>query len=101
MAVTRAARRFRTLAPSLALLCAAPIFAQTARVSGVGTMQYIQVRPLVADSVPVEETTGEGLIRRTADGHLVRCVTGERLCRFTRSGDREAGAPLIQDITVN
>jgi hypothetical protein len=96
-----AAKRGAMLAFSLACAGATAAAAQTARVTGVGTLQFIQVRPLVADSVPVEETTGEGLIRRTADGHLVRCVTGERLCRFTRSGDSEAIAPFIQDVTLN
>jgi hypothetical protein len=75
--------------------------AQTARITGVSTVQYVQFRPLVTDSVPVEATTGEGLIRRTVDGLLVRCITGERVCRGTRAGARGDVLPVIQDITVS
>ena len=78
-----------------------PIRAQTVRATGITSIQVIQVRPLVIDSVPLSEAPGEDLIRRTADGRLVRCVTGELVCRYTRSAERETVAPLIQDMDVN
>jgi hypothetical protein len=90
------------LLPTLLLVGSAPAArAQSARISGTSSLQYVQLRPLMADSVPVEEATGEGLIRRTAAGYLVRCVEGDRFCRFTRSDARTAVMPVIQDITVN
>jgi hypothetical protein len=84
-----------------ACLVSAPAVGQVVRVTGLSTAQYVQVRPLVNDSVPVGETTGDGLIRRTADGHLVRCVTGETICRGVKSGDISSVVPVIQDLTVS
>ena len=74
--------------------------AQQVKITGTSTAQLIQLRPLVTDSIAAGDAIGEGLIRRTAEGHLVRCVTGERVCRFTRSGDVATVAPVIQDVTV-
>jgi hypothetical protein len=89
------------IAAVLALAAAAPLGGQTVRATGVTSLQFIQLRPLVIDSVPVAEAPGNGLIRRTADGRLVRCVAGDRYCRYTRSADRQTVAPLIQDVNVS
>ncbi|HZD05592.1 MAG TPA: hypothetical protein VE173_11750, partial [Longimicrobiales bacterium] len=71
------------------------------RVGGVTSFRYIQVRPLKEDSVPVEETRGDGLLRRTGDGVLVRCVAGEAVCRYYRTDERTSTVPGIQDVTVS
>lgn len=91
----------RGVALAIALLVPGSAGAQTVRATGVSNVQLIQLRPLVIDSVPVESAPGDGLIRRTTDGRLVRCVTNELFCRYTRSDDRETVAPIIQDINVN
>lgn len=93
----------KRIAMALALLMAAATTArgQTVRATGITSLQLVQLRPLVVDSVPVADAPGDGLIRRTADGRLVRCVTGDPVCRFTRSGDRETVTPLIQDVNVS
>lgn len=85
---------------SLLLLAALPPLAaaQGVRVSGVTSMQAVDLRPLVDDSVPVSQATGTGPYRALADGRLVRCIEGEAFCRFRSSGERALVAPLVQDL---
>lgn len=88
---------------AVVLLALAPICvaaAQGVRVSGVTSLQAVDLRPLVADSVPVSEATGTGPYRVLADGTVVRCVTGDPWCRFKRSGTRALAAPALQDLRV-
>jgi len=78
-----------------------PLSAQTVRATGATFAQYVTLRSLVADSVEVGATSGEGLLRRAADGAIVRCVTGEQYCRYLRAGSTLSTAPLIQDLTLS
>lgn len=84
----------------LAVLWAVPSLAgaQGVRVTGVTSMQAVDLRPLVEDSVAVGLTTGTGAFRALADGRLVRCIEGEPFCRFRSSGERTMAAPLVQDL---
>jgi hypothetical protein len=95
----------RLLACSFAslVLAAAPVpaFAQAVRATGVTQMRYVDIRPLAEDSVPIEETSGDGLLRRSSDGHIVRCVQGLPYCRFRRSVDPVSMAPISQDVSVS
>ena len=50
--------------------------AQGIRISGVTSMQGVDLRPLIDDSVAVGSTTGTGPYRVLANGRLVRCVEG-------------------------
>ncbi|HSM36153.1 MAG TPA: hypothetical protein VK837_07145 [Longimicrobiales bacterium] len=75
--------------------------AQAVRATGVTQLRYIDIRPLAEDSVPVEETSGDGLLRQSADGHVVRCVQGDPFCRFRRSVDPVAMAPVSQDLVLS
>ncbi|MEZ4414135.1 MAG: hypothetical protein R3E10_00110 [Gemmatimonadota bacterium] len=75
--------------------------AQVVRVSGASQVHFVNIRPLELDSVPVGETLGSGIVRRTADGQVVRCVTGEASCRFLRSVDAVSTFPFVQDVTVS
>ncbi len=77
------------------------VVAQAVRVGGTTNLQFVTLRSLVTDSVPVGSTSGTGLLRHSADGTIVRCVTGETVCRYTRSGDVLSTIPLIQDITLS
>jgi hypothetical protein len=77
---------------------AASAGAQSIRVSGVTSLQGIDLRPLVDDSASVTLATGTGPYRLLPDGRLVRCVDGEPFCRFRRSGDRTMATPLVQDL---
>ena len=72
--------------------------AQGVRISGVTSMQGVDLRPLIDDSVAVGSTTGTGPYRVLADGRLVRCIEGEAYCRFRSSGARELVAPVVQDL---
>jgi hypothetical protein len=72
--------------------------AQDVRVTGITSLQGLDIRPLREDSVPVTQTTGTGPVRQLSNGRLVRCVEGESFCRFRTSGDRETIAPVIQDL---
>lgn len=76
-------------------------FAQSVRVSGVTSFQYVEVRPLITDSVDVSLVAGDGLFRRAADGHLVRCIEGTAFCRFMRSSHPISTVPATQDVTVS
>ncbi|HSR40883.1 MAG TPA: hypothetical protein VLL48_01895 [Longimicrobiales bacterium] len=75
--------------------------AQTVRVEGVTSLRYVQIRPLQEDSIPVGETEGDGLLRRTRDGRLVRCISGQSFCHYYRAGERTATTPGIQDLMVS
>ena len=89
------------MALGAALGWASPAAGQRVRVTGTTSVRYIDVRPLVADSVPVETTAGDGVLRRSDSGALVRCVPGDAFCRFRRSGEPVSAVPATQDLTVS
>lgn len=88
-------------AVGLAAIAAAPLAAQVVRVSGVTTLQYVDVRPLEEDSLPVADAVGSGLLRRSPDGYVVRCLTGDAFCRYRRETSIASTLPAAQDIDVN
>jgi hypothetical protein len=83
------------------LLGATPGDAQQIRLTGASTLRYIELRPLVRDSVAAEDVPGSGLLRLQADGRTVRCVPDDPFCRFTAPGARTAAIPLLHDIEAN
>jgi hypothetical protein len=84
------------------LFCAgAPLDAQQLRVTSASTLRYIELRPLVRDSIPAGEVGGEGLLRTLPDGRAVRCVPDDAFCRYTQPGDAVAALPLIQDVEAS
>jgi hypothetical protein len=91
-------RRLCVLALTMLAAPATAVLAQGVRVSGVTSLQGVDLRPLVDDSVLASLTTGTGPYRTTADGQVVRCVGGETYCRFRSSGQREMVAPVVQDL---
>lgn len=58
---------------------------------------YLDMRPLVRDSLPESEVPGEGLRRRLADGTTVTCIPGE-FCRWFRAGGIESVLVATQDV---
>ncbi|HET9438714.1 MAG TPA: hypothetical protein VFO52_01000 [Longimicrobiales bacterium] len=85
-----------------ACICGAlPLQAQTVRMNGSTHMRYIELRPLVADSIDATLAIGEGLLRQTSDGRIVRCLPGEAFCRDVRPGARISTIPLIQDVELS
>lgn len=98
--IGRGATRAILLATCLAL-GVTRLPAQTVRIEGVTSVRYVQIRPLQEDSVPVDETSGDGLLRRTTDGRLVRCISGESFCRDYQAGARTSTLPGIQDLRLS
>lgn len=74
--------------------------AQGLRISGITTMQLVELRPLVIDSLPASQIPGTGEWRTTSEGVPAICPTGSSFCQFERSGQRASAAPLIQDVTI-
>jgi hypothetical protein len=83
------------------LLSATAVNAQQVRLTGASTLRYIELRPLVRDSVAAADVPGSGLLRRQSDGRTVRCVPDDPFCRFTTPGARTAAIPLLHDVEVN
>jgi hypothetical protein len=77
------------------------ILAQSVRVSGNTTIQYVEMLPLVVDSVDATLVSGRAPFTRAPDGQLVRCIADQAYCRFSRSGNRVYTAPAIQDLSVS
>jgi hypothetical protein len=86
------------LIAALLLSGSATAWAQGGRITGVTSIQSVDLRPLVEDSVPIGQAAGTGPYRVLDDGRLVRCVEGEAVCRFRSSGQRETVAPVVQDL---
>ena len=86
---------------ALALAAAGPALAQGIRVTGVSTAQYIDMRPVVLDSVPAGQATGDGPFKQTADGRIVQCIAGDLYCRYLRPASVIGAVPLIQDVNVS
>lgn len=90
-----------TLVLLLALAGAPGVEAQSVRITGSTTLRYVDVRPFVRDSVPVEDVEGTGLLRQTADGLVVRCDPAAGFCRGTIPGEPVSTIPAMQDLEVS
>jgi hypothetical protein len=97
------ARAVPPIAAAFVLLLAAPsgAAAQSLRVTGATTIRYVELRPLVRDSIAAAETAGSGLLRQLEDGRIVRCVPAETFCSDVRPGSRIAAVPLTHDIEAS
>lgn len=89
------------LSLALGLAAAAPVQAQAIRLSGSTAIRYLELRPLVRDSVAADEVEGAGLLRQLPDGRIVRCIPEDAFCRDTRPGTRLAAVPIIHDVTAS
>lgn len=81
--------------------CVAPARAQSVRVSGATTMNYVELRPLRIDSVPASSTTGDGVLRRAPDGRTVECGVSAPYCYVYGTGTVANSVPALQDLTVS
>lgn len=82
------------------VLCA-PLPAQGVRISGTTTVDYVDIQPLVLDSVPVAATSDSGLLRRGPDGIIVECMGADAYCSYYRSAPRVSTAPVMQDLELS
>ncbi len=89
------------LVGALVLGATATAAAQGVRITGVSTAQYIDMRPMVLDSVPAGQATGTGSLRQTANGQIVECSAGDAYCRYLRPASVTGAVPLIQDLNVS
>ena len=85
---------------ALALALPALLAAQGVRISGVTTMQLVELRPLRTDSLPAASVPGTGEQRVTAEGVPAVCPLTSDWCIFEGSASRVSAAPVIQDVTV-
>lgn len=74
--------------------------AQGVRISGVTSMQYVELRPLVTDSALASLLPGTGEWRASPGGVPALCPVGGAYCTFERSGDRASAMPVLQDLTL-
>jgi hypothetical protein len=87
---------------ALALALASDGRAQGVRVTGTTVVRYVELRPMITDSVRVEDTIeGEGSLRLTSEGIVVRCVPGELFCRYRRTTEPVSTVPVIQDLEIS
>jgi hypothetical protein len=83
-----------------ATACPVLLAAQGLRISGVTTMQLVELRQLVMDSLPTSAVPGTGEWRTTTEGVPAFCTTGSGFCSFERSGARMSATPVLQDLTL-
>ena len=86
------------LAASAAVVLSSSVGAQGVRWSATSVANYVDLRPVAADSIPDSLTIGTGLVRDSGIG-LVSCPAGHDQCYFYRSLDRIHTIPFTQDIT--
>jgi hypothetical protein len=90
------------LVAALALGGARSMAAQDVRISGTSTMNYVQLRPVVLDSVLASSTTGAGTTRLDARGRTVQCLNPTATyCYVYASGATQSSAPALQDLRVS
>lgn len=85
-----------------ALLLLIPLVArgQGIRVSGVTSVQLIELRPFTTDTVPASTIPGTGEVRTRPGGVLATCPASGSTCFFMGAGDRVSVTPVLQDLTV-
>jgi hypothetical protein len=83
----------------LTIACPVVLCAQGLRISGVTTMQFVELRPLVTDSILGTLLPGSGDSRTTIGGVPAFCSQTSPYCLFEASGNRISAAPVLQDLT--
>lgn len=88
----------RVLAVSAAML-ATRAGAQGVRITGSSLGNYVELRPVVEDSIADSLATGAGLVRQSPVG-LVSCPEGTTRCYYYRSLQQTHTVPLTQDVEL-
>jgi hypothetical protein len=97
--VSHAARFASRAALPFVALFASRAHAQGIRVLGSSLANFVELRPVVEDSIADSLTTGSGLVRQSSIG-LVSCPEGQPRCYYYRSLDRTHTVPLTQDVEL-
>lgn len=98
-----AIRRALAALAALALsgLWAAGAGAQGVVIQGSSWAQFLDMRPLLTDSVPIGATDSlSTTLRRTPNGVITNCATGDTYCYYLRSAPRASLTALMQDLDV-
>lgn len=75
--------------------------AQGGVIQGSSSVQLLDMRPLVTDSVPFAATDSvSALLRSTPNGVVTTCVTGDPYCYFYKSAPRAGLVALMQELDV-
>lgn len=94
--------RIAAIAAGLLATGTLPAGAQGVRITGTTTARYLELRPMVDDSVPADSATGEGTLRETSRGVVAFCGAGEAWCHYKRTADDPIGSlPLLQDLDAS
>jgi hypothetical protein len=85
----------------LTLLAALPcaVTAQGVMGTATSTARYIELRPIVRDTVPLAEVTVDGSGRATWNGIPVACPAGATECELFRAAGEEHAVALTQDVS--
>lgn len=98
--LARSARRAAFTLCLLALPTVA-LHAQGYVIQGSSWAQFLDMRPLVSDSVPIAATDSVStVLRRTPNGVLTTCAAGDAYCYFYRSAPRASLTAVMQDLDV-
>ncbi len=95
--------RWRGAAFTLCLLAlgSSALHAQGYVIQGSSWAQFLDMRPLVTDSVPYASTDSvTSVLRRTPSGVVTTCVPGDAYCYFYRSAPRASLTAMMQDLDV-
>jgi hypothetical protein len=85
----------------LLALAAAGAHAQGAVIQGSSSLQFLDMRPLVTDSLPFAATDSVSTLFRAApNGVLTTCVTGDAYCYFYKSAPRANLMAFMQELDV-
>jgi hypothetical protein len=72
------------------------------RITGTTTARYLELRPMVDDSVPADSTVGTGTLRETSRGVVAWCTAGASWCHYKRTADTPLGSlPMLQDLDAS
>ncbi len=96
-------RTLRSAALTLCLLALVTpaLRAQGYVIQGTSWAQFLDMRPLVSDSVPFSATDSVStLFRRTPSGVITTCTVGDPYCYFLKSAPRANLTALMQDLDV-
>ncbi len=89
------------LALCLLMLTAAGARAQGYVIQGSSWAQFLDMRPLRTDSVPFAATDSmSNLLRRTPNGSVTTCATGDAYCYYYASAPQAHLTALMQDLDV-
>ncbi len=89
------------LTAALVAVTASRAAAQGVVIRGASSAQYIELQPLVLDSIAYASTdSAYGVYRRTTSGILARCDALNQYCTFLRSASRNALVAMTQDLDV-